>query len=75
MLPCLDLHVPVSDYESDRIKNLSFKMTLHRIYILYTIFEDCKEYVIYGILQSFYDYIHTDALKRPDLVDQKEPVQ
>ena len=25
----------------------------------------------YGLLQSFYDYIHTDAQKKPGLVDDK----
>ena len=40
---CLDL--PVSDYESVRIYNLCHKMTLHRIYILYTIFEVGKGYL------------------------------
>ena len=42
-ISCLDL--PVSDYESVRIINLCHKMTIHRIYILYTTFEDGKVYL------------------------------
>ena len=34
---------------------------------------DGKGYGLYGVLQGFYGFIHTDAEKKPDLVDQKEP--
>ena len=35
-----------------------------KILILYTIFEDGKGHVLYGLLLSFYDYIHTNAQKK-----------
>ena len=44
-------------------------MTLHRIKILYTIFVDTKWFVLCGLLQNFYDYIHTDVtdvINRPN---------
>ena len=66
LLPCLV--IPVSDYESVRINNLCHKMTLHIIYILYTIFEDGKGYVIYGLLQRFYGYTLKRCYKWPPYI-------
>ena len=57
-ISCLDL--TASDYESVKINNLCQKMTLHRIYIVYHF---GRWLGIYGLLQSFYDYITTDAEK------------
>ena len=66
---CLGL--PASDYESVKINKLCHKMTIHRINILYTIFENGKRYMDYCRVSMTYSHRCTE---KPDLVDEKEPL-
>ena len=66
------LDLPASDYESVRFNNLCHKMTLHRIYMLYNIFEDGKGHMDFcRVSITIFRQMH---IEKPDLVERTHAV-